>query len=241
MTEKSSNERFADIEENLKIIRENIANAAQKSGRSPNDIKFMAVTKTVEPIFINHAIDCGIDLIGENRVQEYLEKKDDLNLKNCDVHLIGHLQTNKIKQIIKEVTMIQSVDSINLAQEISKYAQNYDLNMDILLEVNIGNEDSKFGLDRSKITETCHEISEFKGITVKGLMTIPPICENEAEQSRYFSNMFNLFIDIQSKKMDNISMDILSMGMSDDYQQAILEGSNLVRIGSAIFGARKYN
>lgn len=239
--EKSSGDRFSDIEENLKIIRENILNAAQKSGRNSNDIKLMAVTKTVEPIFINHAIDCGIDLIGENKVQEYLSKKDELNLKNCDIHLIGHLQSNKIKQIISEVSMIQSVDSLNLAQEISKYAQSNNLNMDILVEVNIGNEDSKFGLDSSKITETCHEIAELKGITVKGLMTIPPISENETEQSRYFSNMYNLFIDIQSKKMDNVFMDILSMGMSDDYQQAISEGSNLVRIGSAIFGARKYN
>ena len=241
MTEKSSNERFSDIDENLKIIREKISDASIKSGRNPNNIKLMAVTKTVDPVFINHAIDCGIDLIGENKVQEFLGKKDELKLNNCGVHLIGHLQTNKIKQIITQVSMIQSVDSLNLAQEISKYAQNNNLNMDILLEVNIGNEDSKFGLDKSKITETCHEISELKGITVKGLMTIPPICENEAEQSRYFSNMFKLFIDIQSKKMDNVSMDILSMGMSDDYPLAILEGSNLVRIGSAIFGARKYN
>lgn len=241
MIEKSLvEERFNTIEENLKVIRENIANAAVQSGRKPEDIKFMGVTKTVEPIYINHAIDNGIDLIGENKVQELMSKKDSLKLDNCDVHLIGHLQTNKVKQIISQVSMIQSVDSLKLAKEISKQAVKNDLNMNVLLEVNIGNEDSKTGLKTDELLETCYEISKLDGISIKGLMAIPPICEKNAETLKYFANMRNLFIDIKDKKIDNVSMSILSMGMSSDYADAIREGSNLVRVGTSIFGARIY-
>lgn len=236
-----SDPRFNDIEENVKEIREKIAKAAIKSGRMPNDVTLMAVSKTVEPKYINHAIDnCGIDLIGENKVQEFLGKREYLHMDNCKAHLIGHLQTNKVRQIVGEVSMIQSVDSVHLAKEISKQSVKRGITTDVLLEVNIGAEDSKTGMDESLLTETAHEISEMDGIFIRGLMAIPPICDNSAQVRSFFSRMHKLFIDISYKKIDNINMEILSMGMSGDYVEAILEGANFVRVGSSLFGARVY-
>ncbi len=241
MTEKSSIEsRFKDIEYNLDVIRERIAEAAVKSGRSPEDITLMAVTKTVQPIFINHAIEYGIDLIGENKVQEYLSKEEFLKLDNCKAHLIGHLQTNKVRQIVGKVDMIQSVDSIKLATEISKQSQKREITTKCLVEVNIGEEKSKTGLSIDLLEETVYEISEMKNIKVCGLMTVPPICDSEKELNEYFSKMYRMFVDIRDKKIDNVNMDILSMGMSSDYESAILNGADLVRVGSAIFGPRLY-
>lgn len=241
MKEKSLiEERFFSIEENLKQINENVSKAAITAGRNPNNIKLMAVTKTVEPIYINHAIACGIDLIGENRVQELLGKVDELKLDNCDVHLIGHLQTNKIRQIVGKVSMIQAVDSVRLAEEIGKRSVENELVTDILLEVNIAKEESKFGFHSEQVIEMVHEISEISGIKVRGLMSVPPICDESEKNRHYFSDMHHLFIDICAKKIDNVNINILSLGMSDDYQQAILEGSNLIRLGSAVFGLRKY-
>lgn len=233
-------QRFTDIEENLKEIRENIAQAAMQSGRTASDIHLMAVTKTVEPIFINHAIDLGIDLIGENKVQELEGKREHLHLDHCEVHLIGHLQTNKVKKIVGQVSMIQSVDSLKLAQEIGRQSVLRDLTTEILLEVNIGREESKTGFMPESLEESLYEIGQIDGVHISGLMAIPPICENEFEVRKFFSNMHQLFVDISAKKLDNMSMRILSMGMSGDYQPAILEGANLVRIGSSIFGARRY-
>lgn len=242
MTANSYNEaRCADITENIKVIRERVAVSAEKSGRNADDIKIMAVTKTVDPIFINHAIDnCGIDLIGENRVQEFFSKKESLHLDKCEVHLIGHLQTNKVKQILPEVSMIQSVDSIKLAREIGKIALKTGKTADILIEINIGQEDSKFGIDRNEIEEFVYNLSEIEGLKVKGLMSIPPFSAQKDELEKFFLDMYRFFIDIRSKKIDNIDMDILSMGMSGDYEQAIINGSNLVRIGSSMFGKRIY-
>lgn len=236
----SSEERLKNIEYNLAYIRDKIDSAAKQSGRKCEDIKLMAVTKTVEPIFINHAIECGIDLIGENKVQEYLSKKPYLKLDNCESHLIGHLQTNKVKQIISEVSMIESVDSVKLAREISKRSEALGITTDCLVEVNIGDEDNKTGLDLNLLSETLCEIAQMPSIKVKGLMTVPPICEDERQLNKYFSQMHEIFIDIKGKKLDNIDMCILSMGMSGDYEAAIRNGSNLVRVGSAIFGPRLY-
>lgn len=236
----SLEERFQNIEHNIKVIKEKIARAAVESGRSPDDVKLMAVTKTVEPIFINHAIECGIDLIGENKVQEFLSKKPYLKLDNCKAHLIGHLQTNKVKQIIGEVDMIQSVDSVKLAKEISKRAQAMDITIDCLVEINIGDEESKTGLDMNLVYETIDEIRDLPGLNIKGLMTIPPICDDEETLNEYFSKMREIFIDIRDKKLDNKDICILSMGMSGDYEAAVRNGSNLVRVGSAIFGPRIY-
>lgn len=233
--------RFKDIEENVKEIREKIAEAAVKSGRTIDDVTLMAVSKTVEPKYINHAIDnCGITLIGENKVQEFLGKREYLHMENCQAHLIGHLQTNKVRQIVGEVSMIQSVDSVRLANEISKQSVKRGITTDVLLEINIGGEESKTGMDENLLTETVHEISEMDGIFVRGLMAIPPICDNSSQTRSFFSQMHQLFIDISNKKIDNINMEILSMGMSGDYVEAILEGSNLVRVGSSLFGARVY-
>ena len=242
MTIKSYNEqRFADISENAKVIRENIAAAAEKSGRKAEDINLMAVTKTVDSLFINHAIDnCGINLIGENRVQEFLSKKDELHLENTEVHLIGHLQTNKVKQIVPHVSMIESVDSVRLAKEISKECGKIDKIMDILVEVNVGNENSKFGIDSVLLGEFLAELSEIPNIRVKGLMAIPPICEKSSEVKRFFSNMYKMFLDIEAKKLDSIYMHILTMGMSFNYVEAIEEGATEIRVGSSLFGKRVY-
>lgn len=232
--------RFSDIQENVKFIRNKINEAAVKSGRSENDVRFMAVTKTVDPVFINHAIDCGIDLIGENKVQEFLSKKDALKLENVEKHLIGHLQSNKVRKIITEVDLIQSVDSVSLAREIERQAEKNNMTANILVEINVGGEESKTGLEKSLLCETIAEIAEMPHINIKGLMTIPPICENNAELRKFFDEMYKLFIDIAAQNRDNVNMDILSMGMSGDYEDAILCGSNLVRVGSAIFGPRIY-
>lgn len=241
MMEKSFlDKRKADIEYNLDVINEKIAESAIKSGRTPDDVKLMAVTKTVEPIFINYALDYGVSLIGENRVQEMLRKKPDLHLDGVDKHLIGHLQTNKAGQIVGEVDMIQSVDSLKIAREIAKQSIKKGITTDVLLEINIGEEESKTGFSTSEFLESIYAISEIDGIKVKGLMTIPPICENDAILRKFFENIYNIYVDIKAKKIDNITMNILSMGMSGDYEQAILCGSNLVRIGSSIFGPRIY-
>lgn len=240
MTEKLLDKGFERVGENLKVVRENIAEAAIRSGRKPEEIKLMAVTKTVEPEYINYAISQGIDLIGENKVQEFMSKKEFLNLENCEAHLIGHLQTNKVKKIVGEVSMIQSLDSLHLAEEISNRSKALGIVTDVLIEVNIGGEDCKTGLEMSKLEELIYAAAEMPGIKVKGLMTVPPFSEDSEQARGFFKNMYKLFIDMRSKKIDNISMDILSMGMSGDYCQAVEEGSTLVRVGSAIFGNRRY-
>ncbi len=236
----SDEERFSAIKENLKYIRSDISEAAIKSGRNPEDIMLMAVTKTVESRFINHAIDNGVSLIGENKVQEFLLKESELKLEKCKAHLIGHLQSNKVKKIAGRVETIQSVDSVSIAKEIGKRSSEIGFVTKILLEVNVGNEESKFGFSYDEVYNKACEIAEIDGISVDGLMCVAPICEKEAEIRSIFSNMHRLFIDIRDKKRDNINMNVLSMGMSGDYKEAILEGANLVRVGSAIFGARIY-
>lgn len=231
---------LSDVEYNYKLINERIAEAAQKVGKSIEDITFLAATKTVEPEVINHAIGLGLDHIGENKVQELLSKYDSYNLENCSLQFIGHLQTNKVRQIVDKVDLIQSVDSVKLANEIAKQSLKLNKTTDILVEVNIGREENKSGVYPENLEELLCEISKIEGISVKGLMTIPPICDNKHKISKYFNNMHNIFIDISQKKLDNISMTILSMGMSADYYEAILEGANMVRIGSSLFGARDY-
>ena len=240
MTEKLSVEsRCRMIEENLAFIRSQMAEAAIQSGRSPDDVKLMAVTKTVEPVFINHAIACGVDLIGENKVQELLSKKDYLHLDGVDVHLIGHLQTNKVRQILPHVSTIQSVDSLKLAKEISKQCERLEKTVRCLVEVNVGEEESKTGIGLSQVLPLLEEMALLPGLRVCGLMAIPPICE-DAVLSKYFDKMRELFVDIRAKKIDNIAMETLSMGMSSDYKLAIQHGATMVRVGSSLFGARIY-
>jgi len=235
MTERASK---IDVVENLKVIRNKIAVSAQKSGRSEKDIKLMAVTKTVAPELVNVAIENGVTLLGENRVQEFLDKREAYH--DAEVQFIGHLQTNKVKYIIDKVSMIQSVDSVKLATEISKCAQKHNVNMDILVEVNIGEEETKSGITPAKTLELIEEISHLPSITIRGLMSIPPICEKKEESLRYFSKLNQIFVDIRDKKIDNVYMEYLSMGMSQDFEAAIESGANIVRIGSALFGPRLY-
>ncbi len=235
MTERISK---IDVIENIKVIRENIARSAQKSGRSENDISLMAVTKTVDPELVNVAIENGVTLLGENRVQEFLDKKD--FYLPAEVQFIGHLQTNKVKYIIDKVSMIQSVDSVKLATEISKAAVKNNLCMDILVEVNIGEELSKSGITPARVIELVDQISRLPNIKIRGIMSIPPICEKKEESLRYFSHLNQIFVDIGDKNIDNVYMEYLSMGMSQDYEYAIESGANIVRIGSALFGPRLY-
>lgn len=242
MTEKFTvdEKRLQAVGDNYKAIKTRVEEAAVKAGRNPGDVRLMAVTKTVESVYINRVLDLGADLIGENRVQEYLGKKDELHLDGVEKHLIGHLQTNKVKQIVGEVDMIESVDSVKLAKEISKVSSNKGIVTDVLVEVNVGREESKSGVYIEQLEQLLAEIAQMNGIKVRGLMTIPPICDSEKEVSEYFSTMYQSFIDIRDKKLDNIDMDILSMGMSGDFEAAVANGSNIVRVGSAIFGERKY-
>lgn len=231
--------RIKSTIENYKRIKSDVVETAIKAGRDPKDVRLMCVTKTVEAEYINPVLDLGADLIGENRVQEYMGKKDVLHLDGVEKHIIGHLQTNKVKYIAGEVDMIESVDSIKLAKEISKESKKHDVTTSVLVEVNVGKEDSKSGIYIEGLEELLYEIAELDNIKVKGLMTIPPICD-DAEVRKYFASMHQSFEDIKAKGIANIDMEILSMGMSGDYEAAILEGSNIVRVGSAIFGARKY-
>ena len=169
-----------------------------------------------------------------------MSKYDKYNLDNCSLQFIGHLQTNKVRQIIDKVDLIQSVDSIKLASEISKQALKINKNCDVLVEVNIGREENKSGVMPEQLEELLCQIAELDGISVKGLMAIPPICESSQKISEFFNKMHNIFIDISQKKLDNIDMNILSMGMSADYYEAVLAGATMVRVGSALFGARNY-
>ena len=173
-------------------------------------------------------------------MQELLSKYEDYNLENCSLQFIGHLQTNKVRQIAGKVDLIQSVDSLKLAKEISKESKKRNITTDILVEVNIGREENKSGVFEEQLEELLCQIAELESISVRGLMTIPPICDNTRKIQKYFNNMHKLFIDISQKKLDNINMSILSMGMSADYYEAILEGANMVRVGSSLFGARNY-
>ncbi len=236
MTEKSSIDIF---NENYKEIKEKIEASAIKSGRNYNDITLLAATKTVPYEVINHAIDSGITHIGENRVQEFLSKEDFVK-SNVHKHFIGHLQSNKVKDIVGNVELIQSVHSLKLARVINEQSEKKGIITDILAEINIGNEESKSGFLAEEICEAADELREFKNIRLCGLMAIPPICETPTQNIKYFDKMYKLFIDIRGKTKDN-NIKILSMGMSDDYEVAIECGANMVRLGTALFGRRNYN
>ncbi len=218
--------------ENYKTICYNINNAKAKYRKPEDDVLLMGVTKTVPPEIINASIDLGISLLGENRVQEYLSKKD--FYKPAQVHMIGHLQTNKVKYIINEVSMIQSVGSEKLASEINRLALKNNKTMDILVEINIGSELSKSGVLPEELDELVEKISEMPAVNLRGLMTIPPVGSKED----VFEKMHGIFLEKKAKLGD--SFDTLSMGMSGDYELAVKHGSTLVRLGTALYGARKY-
>jgi len=228
-----------NIKENLDNIYSRIKVAAEKSGRTLNDIKLIAVTKTVDTDRIKNVFDYGILDMGENKVQELLQKYDKLD-KSCKWHLIGHLQTNKVKYIIDKVQMIHSVDSLQLAKEIDARAAKLGRKIDILLQVNVSGEESKFGISTDMVNEHVEIISQFRNVYLRGMMTIAPYTENTEAVRYVFEKLNKIYIDIKSEKIDNISMDYLSMGMSNDFESAIEEGANVVRIGTGIFGKRDY-
>ncbi len=239
MTEKLSDERFTAVSESYKRISERVEAAKVKAGRT-DEVRLMGVTKTVSPELINHSINLGIRLLGENRVQEFMDKRESYD-KSAEVHFIGGLQTNKVKYIIDKVSMIHSVDSIRLASEISKRASGCGRIMDILVEINIGGEESKSGISPEELDGFISEAAELEGIRIRGLMTIPPVDINGSSE-RYFARMQELFSGIKSKTAGDsrFQLDTLSMGMSGDFETAIKYGSNIVRIGSLLYGYRKY-
>ena len=226
---------YPEVAENLREIRQKVADAEKRFGREEGSVRIMAVTKTVPPEKINAAVAEGITLLGENRVQEYLSKKDQYD-SSAEVHIIGHLQTNKVKYIIDSVTMIQSVDSIKLAREIDRLAEKHGRVMDILLEVNIGGEESKSGVAEGGLMELAEQAAELKNLRIRGLMAIPPIGAEEA----LYEEMRKLYEQLKEKALPNAQIDTLSMGMSGDYETAVKYGSNLIRIGTGLFGARDY-
>lgn len=229
-------DREKRIQENIAVIRQRIQYAAKTAGRDPTSIQCMAVTKTVPVSLVNTALQEGILLLGENRVQEMLQKYNGYHLEQGKIHFIGHLQRNKVKYIIDKVDMIESVDTIELAVEIDKRARQYSKIMPILLQINIGLEKTKSGFNISSIYSSIEELLRLPNLSIEGLMAIPP----KQEIERYFAEMQNLYIDIKDKYVDNIDMRYLSMGMSRDFETAIQYGSNIVRIGTAMFGNRKY-
>lgn len=221
-------------------IQQKVAQKARSLSIDPDSICIMAVTKTVAPELVNAAIGQGIRLLGENRVQEYLSKADRYQLEDgCQVHFIGTLQTNKVKYIVDKVDMIESVNSLRLAQEIDRQCKKISRRMDILVEVNIGREESKSGILPEELDGVLDQLARLSNIRVRGLMAIPPAGPEE-ETRQYFAKMQQLFVDRKAKKLDNSSMDFLSMGMSHDYLTAIEYGANILRLGTAMFGKRIY-
>ncbi|MBP5362311.1 MAG: YggS family pyridoxal phosphate-dependent enzyme [Ruminococcus sp.] len=229
-------DEYSFVNDNLAAIRENIAEEADKCGRNAEDIRIMAVTKTVAPEIVNRAVELGVTLLGENRVQEFLSKQEAYD-RSAEIHFIGHLQTNKVKYIIEPMTMIQSVDSIKLAQEINRLASAHNKTMDILCEVNIGGEESKSGIAPDGLLELIEAAVSMENLRVRGLMTIPPPASGDI----FLGRMEELFHKIKDTTSAGSEMDVLSMGMTHDYADAVRHGSTLVRIGTGLFGARDYS
>ena len=234
-------EQNNDIRVNVAAIREKMAEAARSCGRDPKEIKLCAATKMNDAARVKEAVAAGVDCCGENRVQELLEKQPQGAYEGAPVHFIGHLQTNKVKQVVGRVDLIESVDRTELLECVEKQAAKLGLVQDILLEVNIGAEESKSGFTPEETMQTAAKMAEYPHCHLKGLMAIPPVSEHEGDNCRYFAEMRNLFVDISAKKYDNVSMECLSMGMSGDYPDAIREGATMIRVGTAIFGARHYS
>ncbi len=228
------------LKENLDNVTENINAACAKVGRNPEEVTLVAVSKTKPLSDIEELMTYGVVEFGENKVQELCDKYESVS-KPVNWHLIGHLQTNKVKYIVDKACLIHSVDSVHLAEEIEKQAAKKNVIANILIQVNIAHEDTKFGIDETNIYEIIDSIKDFKHIKVKGLMTIAPFVDDPEENRVHFKKMKQLLLDIKSKNIDNIDMNILSMGMTNDYMVAIEEGATMVRVGTGIFGERNYN
>ncbi len=228
------------INENLMQVRKNIEAACQKAGRNPEEVTLIAVSKTKPVPMLEEAYQAGSRDFGENKVQEIMDKypvlPDDIRW-----HMIGHLQRNKVKYIVDKVSLVHSVDSLRLAEEISRQAEKKQTELDILVEVNIAQEESKFGTSRAEAAQLVEKIAKLPCIHVKGLMTIAPFVEHPEENRKYFRQIKELSVDIEKKNIDNVSMSVLSMGMTNDYMVAVEEGATMVRVGTGIFGERNYN
>jgi len=228
-----------DIKNNIKEIKENIKKSLEGSGKSLRDITIVAVSKNVDSTKVVEANGEGLINFGENRVQEFLKKYEELDLE-LSWHMIGHLQRNKVKYIYDKVKLIHSVDSIRLARRINKYASKNSKPVDVLLELNIAEDESKFGFKSEEIEDVVSKISEFEHINVKGLMTVAPYYDNAEDVRPIFKKLKLSFDNLSKLEYNNVSMEYLSMGMSNDYKIAVQEGANIVRIGTDIFGERKY-
>lgn len=229
-----------DIAEKLALVRANIARAAEKAGRDPASVLLVGATKMNDAARVREAIAAGLTACGENRVQELLEKNAAGAYSGAELHFIGRLQKNKVKHLVGLVSLIQSIDSVELLSAVDRLASKKGVIQDVLLEVNVGAEASKAGFDPQDIPEALKISSSFSAVKVRGLMAIPPICRSGEENIPFFRRMEKLFIDNGEKKYDNVDMDFLSMGMSGDYEAAVCCGANIVRVGTAIFGARNY-
>ena len=227
------------LKENLKTVEERIQSACKKAGRKREEITLIAVSKTKPPHMLQEAYDLGVRIFGENKVQEIREKYEVLP-KDIDWHMIGHLQRNKVKYIVDKVAMIHSVDSLRLAETIEKEAAKKAVIVPILIEVNVAQEESKFGLKPEEVLPLIEQISDFSHIQIKGLMTIAPYVDNAEENREIFRELKKLSVDIAAKNINNVTMSVLSMGMTGDYMVAVQEGATMVRVGTGIFGARNY-
>lgn len=236
MTEQEKSE----LRDHIKAVQERIARAAEHAGRDPKEITLVAASKMNDAEHVRAAIDAGISVCGENRVQELLEKYEQHAYDGADLQFIGTLQTNKVKYLVGKVSLIQSVGSIRLGEAIAKEAAKHGLRQDILLEINIGREPAKSGLLIEELEEAIGLLRQKESLCIRGLMAIPPIADETSKNFGYFSEMHQVFVDILTKKYDNVNMDYLSMGMTNDFETAISCGANMVRIGTAIFGARPY-
>ena len=229
-----------EISENVKAVKERIAKAAALCGRDPSEIALVAASKMNSADKVKEAVLAGVDACGENRVQELLEKYEQGAYEGAPLHFIGTLQKNKVKYLVGKVSLIHSVDSFSLLQEIEKQAARRDLVQDVLLEINIAGENSKSGMEASRLPEILEMAAPLEHVRILGLMAIPPICSDPEENRPYFAKMRQLFVDNAGKKYDNSLMKCLSMGMSSDFETAITEGATMVRVGTAIFGRRDY-
>lgn len=225
------------VQEQLEEVRQNIRNACERSGRKVEDVTLIAVSKTKPVPMLQEAYDAGARDFGENKVQEILEKEPQLP-SDIRWHMIGHLQKNKVRQVIDKAVLTHSVDTVGLAEQIEKEAVKRDLDVSILLEVNVAGEESKFGFAPEEVEEAAREIAKYPHVHIQGLMTIAPFVENSEENRGVFKKLYELYVDMKRKNIDNVTMNVLSMGMTGDYQTAIEEGATMVRVGTGIFGTR---
>ena len=228
------------LADKLNLVKKNIEEACDTAGRSPQEVTLIAVSKTKPVEMLKEAYDAGARVFGENKVQEIVDKYDQMP-SDVQWHMIGHLQRNKVKYIVDKVCLIHSVDSYRLAEEINIQAKKKNITVPILVEINIAEESSKFGIHAEDAIALVEQIAQLENVRIKGLMTIAPLVENPEDNRQYFRNIRQLSVDIAAKNIDNVSMDVLSMGMTGDYMVAVEEGATMVRVGTGIFGERNYN